>query len=192
MKYTLKYTLKKWFSIIEVMIGVFIFSLGLVAIYALLISSLNLSEYNKNAIIASQLAVEQIEIIRNIRDTNYETVRSWDNIPGISQSLTDFNEKYLKVENDDQNWYILTQIDNFNEWQTVINWVMQNYRLCLYDNVYTYDCTSSDAISTPFYRYLKIESRWNDRLLLSSKVIWYSRGYHEFEVQTLITDWRRL
>jgi len=63
------------------MIGVFIFTLGLVAIYALLISSLNLSEYNKNAIIASQLAVEQIEIIRNIRDTNYSTLRGWDSLP---------------------------------------------------------------------------------------------------------------
>lgn len=191
MKYTLARTVKQWFSIIEVMIGVFIFSLGLVAIYALLMSSLNLSEYNKNAIIASQLAVEQIEMIRNIRDTNYSTVRNWDSL-AWDNALTKYVDDHLKVENGGQNWYILTPIDNFKQWRTELSWAMKSYRLCLDNSIYTYNCNWDDVIPTPFYRYLKIESRWDDKLLLISKVIWYSRGYHEYEIQTLITDWRRL
>ena len=184
---------KKGFSIIEVMIGVFIFSLGLVAIYALLISSLNLSEYNKNSIIASQLAVEQIEIIRNIRDTNYTEIRQWDTIPWLTQNLWDLAWVYVKVENDfSQTWVSIEEIPSFAEWINDLTWVMQSYRLCLDNYIYTYNCAWDDIKLTPFYRYLRIDSQWDNSLLLTSKVIWYSRGYHEFEIQTLITDWRRL
>jgi Tfp pilus assembly protein PilV len=73
------------FSIIEVLIGIFVFSLGLISIYALLASSLSINTYNKNAIIASNLAREQVELFRNIRDTNYTKLQVWkQKNPGIS------------------------------------------------------------------------------------------------------------
>lgn len=187
MRNTLCTNLRNAFSIIEVMIGVFIFSLWLVAIYALLISSLNLSEYNKNAIIASQLAVEQVEIIRNARDTNYKTIAAWDNLPWGWR----LSEGYYRVENNLENWQIkIEEIPNFVEWSgELVN--MENYRLCLTpENIYTYDC--SWAQDTYFYRYLHIQSIGENKLQLSSKAIWYSRWYHEFDIQTIITDWRRL
>ena len=68
------------FSIIEVLVGIFIFSLGLVSIFVLLTSALNLNELNKNKIIASNLAREQIELFRNIRDVNYATLHNWNQI----------------------------------------------------------------------------------------------------------------
>ena len=68
------------FSIIEVLVGIFIFSLGLVSIFMLLTSALNLNELNKNKIIASNLAREQIELFRNIRDVNYATLHNWNQI----------------------------------------------------------------------------------------------------------------
>jgi len=178
---------KTAFSIIEVMIGVFIFSLWLVAIYALLISSLSLSEYNKNAIIASQLAVEQIELIRNVRDTNYKITAAWDNIP----RGWNFTKGFFTVENDPLNWHVhITEIPNFREWVSELA-NMESYRLCLSpDNVYIYDCSS--ARETYFYRYLQIEPIDTKQLKLTSKVIWHARWYHEFDIQTIITDWRRL
>ena len=90
------------FSIIEVLIGIFIFSLGLVSIYALLASSQNLDSYNKNAIIASNLAREQIELFRNIRDTNYTKLQVWNQKnPEISYASDGVFEpgKYYTIEN---------------------------------------------------------------------------------------------
>ena len=182
---------KSAFSIIEVIIGIFIFTLWLVAVYALMISSLALSEYNKNAIIASQLAVEQIEIVRNIRDTNYKTVGGWNIISGNER----FTPWHYTVENDFSGWWNIKifEIRNFQEWQEFMT-EMESYKLCKNNNnVYTYDCSWWNR-KTPYYRYLHIESDPNnDNILkLTSKVIWYSRWYHEYDIKTLITDWRRL
>jgi hypothetical protein len=51
-----------------------------VAIYALISSSLRLNDFNKHSIIASNLAREQLELIKNIRDTNYVTIHKWNQI----------------------------------------------------------------------------------------------------------------
>jgi Tfp pilus assembly protein PilV len=45
-------------SIIEVIVAIFIFTIGLSSIYLIITSSINLNEYGKNQIIASNLARE--------------------------------------------------------------------------------------------------------------------------------------
>jgi hypothetical protein len=37
-----------------------------------------MNTYNKNHIIASNLAREQVELIRNVRDTNYKKLQRWN------------------------------------------------------------------------------------------------------------------
>ena len=64
------------FSIIEILIGMFIFTLWLISVYAIITSSVKMNEYNKNYIIASHLAREQLEILRNNRDYNYIAIES--------------------------------------------------------------------------------------------------------------------
>lgn len=56
------------FSLIEVMIAIFVLSLGLVAISFLMVNNIKSSENSKNQIIASQLAQEGIELVRNMKD----------------------------------------------------------------------------------------------------------------------------
>lgn len=197
----------KGFSIIEVMIGIFVFTLWLTSIYVLLVSSLNANEYNKNAIIASNLAREQVELIRNIRDTNYTQLKVWrQKNPSWSYSPSDLFElwKYYRLENDTSTWVpFSTRVDEifpFVEWKTNLSW-MDHYRLCLNNfNYYTYDCSVGN-VQTPFYRYLYIEAAddgyWNmldvgDGFKITSKVIWYKKWYHEYDIKTIITDWRRI
>lgn len=194
------------FSIIEVMVGIFIFSLWLVAIYSLLASSLNANEYSKNAIIASNLSREQLELFKNIRDTNYKKLNVWNQInPNIQYSVSNlFNTwSYYTIENDflpASSFSIKTSlILSFKEGKESLN-DMENYRLCTTsDNIYTYDCSSSWNIETPFYRYLYIEDATDEfgnivpeAYKITSKVIWYKRGYHEFNIKTIVTDWRRI
>ena len=199
------YTTFSAFSIIEVMIGIFVFSLGLVSIYMLLVSALSVNEYNKNAIIASNLAREQMEIYRNIRDTNYLKFKKWDQMnPGESYTpTTQVFEigKYYTIENDFLSpWFPadVQEITSHSEWVANLS-AMGSYRLCLNgDTEYTYDCSPWNT-PTVFYRYLSVEQAlddgWNpimDAYMITSKVIWYKRGYHEYDIKTIVADWRRI
>jgi len=51
------------------------------SIFMVLSSSMNIDTLNKNQIIAANLAREEIEIIRNIRDNNYATYHKYNWIP---------------------------------------------------------------------------------------------------------------
>ena len=204
-----KYSQYSAFSIIEVLIGIFVFSLGLVSIFAILASSLSINERNKNSIIASNLAREQIELLRNIRDTNYENVQVWNQKDPINGSSIDLftSWNYYTLENKFSWAWSSTAflpISWFEEWEDKLA-QMQRYRLCLNsDNIYTYECSGAN-IETPFYRFLYVTDKVaNDdgsdsavvlpswALRVVSKVIWVKRGYYEFDIQTIITDWRRI
>lgn len=190
------------FSIIEVLIGIFVFSLGLVSIYALLASSLRINDYNSNAIIASNLAREQVELYRNIRDTNYKKLQVWNQMEPQTWNFSDvfLPNLYYTLENN-----ISTgNIDVENKWNSVPEWktelvnMQASYGLCIdSNNRYTYTCWVDDR--SIFYRYLYIEKakdetgiEIDDAFIITSKVIWYKRGYHEYEIKTIVTDWRRI
>jgi len=205
-----KYNIKG-FSIIEVLIWVFVFTLWMVGIFAIITSTLRINDYNENYIIASNLAREQLELVRNIRDSNYSNVKPFNlkNPNWTSFWSTDkfeFWSKY-KIWNDYSNTSLfpikVEKITDFWEWKAELNWKMLNYRLCLDNkNRYTYDCISTWNTKTDFYKYISIDkvkySSWpnikiiNNSFLVKSKVIWYKKWYHEFEVKTIITDWKRL
>ena len=70
------------FTLVEVMIAIFVFLVGVVGIYALLPRAIKTTTDNNNRFIAAQLAREGIEIVRNIRDENWLSGDTWDN--GIS------------------------------------------------------------------------------------------------------------
>lgn len=61
----------KAFSFVEVMISVFVLSVGMIAIITLMSGSLRDSLDSRNQIIASGLAQEGTELVKNIRDTNW-------------------------------------------------------------------------------------------------------------------------
>jgi len=57
--------------LIEVMLSLLIFSIGIIAALALLVHSTTANTMNKNRTIAASLAREGIEVVKNIRDTNW-------------------------------------------------------------------------------------------------------------------------
>lgn len=203
---------KKAFSIIEVLIGIFIFSMWLMSVYMLLQSSININLDNKNRIIASNLAREGIELVRNIRDSNYETLHLYNQVnPKIT---SDFLTKenlfqtwiYYKISNNFlwNPWDFpvkLEKIDNFWEWINNLQ-KMENYRLCLdNENRYSY-CDSNFIIKTIFYRFMFFEDldykdAWVNKNISSwykvtSKIYWYSKWLHDIEIKTAITDYKNL
>jgi len=210
MRYTLESKLSNGFSIIEVMIGIFVFSLWLVAIFALLTSSLSINDKNKNSIIAWQLARQQVELIRNIRDTNYKNLKLWNqHDPYISLDRSDIADptkvfldgNYYFLSTDYSTWEVSVEHlwDRIPEWKSDL-WAMNaEYGLC-FDNKNRYiKCSWSWTDDTNFFRYISImpiqDDSWNiieDAYMVLSKVIWYKRWYHELEIKTILTDWRRI
>ena len=61
---------RRGFSLVEVLVTLFVLSIGLVAISTLMTGNIKSSENAKNQIIASQLAQEGIELVRNLKDNN--------------------------------------------------------------------------------------------------------------------------
>lgn len=194
-----------WFSIIEILIWIFIFTMWLVSIYALIISTMKMNDYSKNSIVASNLARETIENVRNLRDSNYKKLFKWNKLPWSDVNNLFSTWNYYKIENDFDSVanspLKFDIISNFWEWQNELNAKMQNYKLCLNSlNQYTYDCNWLNT-STYFYRYAKFDdvvfnSWWVNTTLtwalkLTSKVIWYNRWYHEVELNTILTDFLR-
>lgn len=59
------------FSLIEIVAVLFIVSVALVGILALIVQNIQSQDYNKKTIIAYQLAQEGIELIRKVRDSNW-------------------------------------------------------------------------------------------------------------------------
>jgi len=191
------FSTKSAFSIIEVLIWIFVFSLGLVAIYSLLVTSLKVNDYNKNAIIGWNLAREQIELLRNIRDTNYETLSLWNR---VDDATTFEMWKYYKIDQNMSSWHIdMDEITSFSRSNDEPTPDMDTYRLCFdADNRYVYCSSGVDLVETPFYRYVYLEQTSDNgvdvqwAITVTSQVIWYKRWYHDFDIKTIITDWRRI
>lgn len=194
---------QKAFSMIEILVWIFIFSMWIISVYSLIISTLKLTDYNKNYIIASNLAKEQIELVRYIRDSNYNEIYWYNHIPWTENSIIE-PSNYYKIENDYSDTTSspvkLEEITDFWEWKDELSSKMQNYRLCLDDkNRYTYDCWTWNT-QTAFYKYIKVDDvvyeDWGEKtiensLKITSKVIWYKKWYHEFEMKSIITDYKK-
>ncbi len=191
------------FSIIEVLVGIFVFSLWLVSIFMLLSSSLNFNELNKNKIIASNLAREQIELVRNVRDSNYKLFYSWDQLTPTATTHRFEVGKYYTVENNfGPGFHVdIREIPwTFGEWVAELNGDMKKYRLYRTpEGIYTYDDSAGNT-PTHFYRYLAILPLEHgpgdivipDSFRVVSKVIWYKRWYHDLDIETILADWRRI
>lgn len=65
------------FTIIEVIVAIFLLAVGAGGVYTLINQSLNSMSVLRSHLIASYLAQEGIEVVRNIRDTNWIKGSFW-------------------------------------------------------------------------------------------------------------------
>ena len=206
------------FSMIEILIWIFIFSLWFVSIYAIIVSTLNVNTYNKNYIVASNLAREQLELFRNIRDSNYVKIQKYNqrnpndtNFNKLNIAHSDYDSNFListwsyyKIEN---NFNVtasfpisIEPINNFLEWVWNLKRPeMKSYNLCLdSEKRYVYDCITLWNKETKFFKYIYVSEAKDingvikNAIKVKSKVIWYIKWYHEFEINTIIADFKRL
>lgn len=154
---------KRGFTLLEVTVAIFVVTVGLVGIFTA-IQNLSISaSSSSNRLIAIYLAQEGIEIVKNIRDTNwleqrFVTPASWN------EGLTDCSGG--------------CEIDynNFNN-PTAEDPVFQLYRgrfLKINPTNGFYNYTS--GIDTPFKRKITITATDPDTLTVRVEVFWQERG----------------
>jgi len=101
--------LSKSFTLIETAVAIFVLTVGILTVSSLISYLLSISSIASQKLIASYLALEGIEIVRNIRDSNLlNDDRNWDD--GLNDgywqgdyndsSLTSYNDSFLKLESD--------------------------------------------------------------------------------------------
>lgn len=67
------------FTLVELLVSMTIFSIGLTAVYGLLWSTMKNATYSRHEVVAAGLLAEKIELLKNIRDTNVRNFLPWDN-----------------------------------------------------------------------------------------------------------------
>lgn len=202
----------KWFTIIELLVWIFIFSMGLLSIYFTIHQSIKLNDMSRDNIIASNLAREWIELVKNTRDSNYSTIHAWNSKNPLQSGEINDSDKfgtggsseYYKISNNfntSEHSVKFEEIIPFREWKDKLA-DMETYRLYL-DNKgrYVYNNGASDFKATSFYRYVEIEpahyeeadgsDTYIDGVIVTSKVIWVHRDYHETEIKSVLTNWMR-
>lgn len=83
------------FTLLEVIAAVFVLTVGVLAAYSVVSRVLSTTHSSANRLTAAYLAKEGIEIVRNIRDTNWLNVLSWNNGLVVGDYEADYNDNSL-------------------------------------------------------------------------------------------------
>ena len=164
---------KKAFSLIEIVIVLFIISMGLIGILSLIVQNIQSQDYNKNNLIATQLSQEGIELVRRLRDNNFRQGRDFNfGLASVSGEIFsycfDYNDVALTISSE----ACLLRIDG--------------------DNFYVHETT---GVSSGFSRLIKIELTNEDIaedvvLKVISEVSWNSRGgTSSYTTEAWLYDW---
>lgn len=84
------------FTLLEIIIAIFVLTIGIIGVFSVLPQMLSYTAFSSSQLIAAYLSQEGIEIVRNIRDTNWLTPgNSWNT--GLDQGdyEADYNDPDL-------------------------------------------------------------------------------------------------
>ncbi|EKE28569.1 MAG: hypothetical protein ACD_3C00043G0008 [uncultured bacterium (gcode 4)] len=206
---------RRWFTIVELLVAILIFTIWWLSAYLLVYAAIGSSLKAKNEIIAWNLAREKIELIKNMRDTNWVRVLDWNkldnSIIGNNAGTTDLTSGYFKIENDfqlDTNLrpsIKLQKLNGFIEDRAHITDLSnsQNRTMLCLDSKwrYSYVCSPWDK-PTKFYAFLKVSplnvKNSSDAIVVVDKALKidaivynYEKSFNKFIISTIITDWKR-
>lgn len=198
---------KKWFSIIEVLVWIIIFLFWITGIYTMIHSTINLNEYNKNYIIWVNLAREQLELFRNIRDANFKIPRNYLAYSSNSSGLQKFEKDWIyKISNDfsdSASEKIKVKKDEKSSKDDLVLWKydlgkLKDFQICLdkTENLYDY-CgkipTDNERKELKIFKFIIVEeiSDYKEEAVkVKSKVVWYNKKFSEFEIEQIFTNYK--
>ena len=83
---------EKGFTILETLFAIVVITVGLVGVIGLIVYTISISRVSPDKVIAANLAQEGIEIVRNIRDSNWIEDVSWDKDIPLGNSVPIFTD----------------------------------------------------------------------------------------------------
>ncbi|MFQ6083847.1 MAG: prepilin-type N-terminal cleavage/methylation domain-containing protein [Candidatus Aminicenantia bacterium] len=176
----------KGFTLLEVIVAIFILTVGVGGSFALIQQTLSFASLVEERLIASYLAQEGIEIVRNIRDTNWLEQKTAPTTPW-NDGLTNCQPPTNCCEGD----YITDTPPSYSPLTSLLSC---NYDSLQYLNIdangfYSY----SSGSPTKFKRKILIEKPAPDKVKVSVEIIWKERGrIHSFETLEDLTNWYEL
>lgn len=185
-------------SIIGVIVAVFIMTVGLVAILGLVNSAISASQTSKSRLIATFLVQEGIEVVRNIRDTNWLQGETWDNgIKGTgneSRGIVNYNSQD-GLANRQYSPPLNFPPAGIHDIDGCINYDYNGDSPCrLYLNAQgCYSHNQTGASPTNFYRLIVIDKITPDDLQIKviSQVKWSEHGrWYSMSAEDRLWNWR--
>ncbi len=158
------------FSIIEVMVCVTIILVTFTSIYTLINDSMVFHDLAYSKLIASHLAQEGIEIVRNIRDNNYLQNKSWNDGLNDGNYQVQYNSLKLIECTDCTNNLQINSLGLYN-----------------YGNDNSKDIENK---TTRYNRVISIDKVSDKEIRVTSIVKWSNRGItFDIQVEDHLYDW---
>ena len=158
---------KTGFTLIELIIASGVFILGIVGAFTLALANLNVSRENINRVFAANLAREGIELIRNVRDSNWLRIDSnADCDPSVSGLQLCTWDEYLKNDLDSTDVFFIIAHDDTattvvcptsSDIDTCMDVCSANNSCRLYLNSGFYDYNPVGK-TTEFFRVIQLQS----------------------------------
>ncbi len=155
------------FSLIEVITVLFVVSLGMVGVLTLIVQNIQSQQFNRQNIIAYQLAQEGIELIRNVRDSNWLIEADWNENLDAGIYYMDYNDSIPTVANAGAATFYLDA-----------------------DGFYSHDVSTAVATSS-YTRSITLVDHGTSSLQVISRVNWADRNKtFSYILETILYDWR--
>ena len=152
-------------AIVESIIALSVLTVGFLSLIALMSNAIGLSKVNSEYYVATYLAAEGIEVVKNIIDTNVMT-------SGISWNQY-LNDGLYEVEYNTQGSELSSKKINDPRVSRYLNFDFN-------PNNRTYNYSTGER--TPFRRVIRIDNINSNHIKVKSTVFWTSRGGAQFQV----------
>ena len=170
----------KGFTLLEVIVAIFILTVGVGSAFMLISQTLSAASLVKENLIASYLVQEGMEIVRNIRDTNWLQFSPWDDGLICLTPSCDFQADYATLT--------FTETTDFEKCSD------PGYNCHSYDGhplkidggFYNY----TSGTETKFKRKITIKKVDSDNIKVEVNVGWTERGRtHNLKALEYLTSW---
>lgn len=162
------------FSFVEVLISVFILSIGLMAAIGLVTSSIRQMYGSRDTIIASGLAQEGVELARNIRDNNFAAIAGGSTTTAAFQGWPSGTSTNCRIDKN----------------STSLSCTGASYNLCISGGFYTHTCGTATKFKRRLFLNRQTGSDGEVSYDVASIAYWgnFPSGLDQFnELQSLCT-----
>jgi len=197
---------QRGFSLIEVMIGIMILTIAIVSAAGLLVNLQKSNQINLQTVQAYYYAVEGLEAVRNIRDTNWLHNRSWMGADSSEIWVGSFDFTNLGNDANSQEYQVVLQsnawtqgadiipVENFNFLRRAAPWEIK-VENGDGDPIEMIGNDSSAGDSVDFIRSISFRTvdgmELDEAILVESKVSWeFKNNEYNVVLSEILTNWK--